>query len=86
MVPGMTERERLAADVRRLEWLAETRLGPTRIAPAPSRSRDDKSRFAPRFGLLRQRIVLVILVVRQVRWLEPRIFSSLGRIEKPLSR
>lgn len=29
MVPGMTERERLAADVARLEWLAETRFGPT---------------------------------------------------------
>lgn len=28
MVPGMNERERLAADVQRLEWLAEARLGP----------------------------------------------------------
>jgi hypothetical protein len=26
MVPGMTERERLAADVRRLDWLAEARF------------------------------------------------------------
>jgi hypothetical protein len=27
MVPGMTERERLASDVRRLEWLADARFG-----------------------------------------------------------
>jgi hypothetical protein len=28
MVPGMTERERLAADSRRREWMAETPLPP----------------------------------------------------------
>ena len=32
MVPGMTERERLAADLRRLEWLADAQLGPTRVS------------------------------------------------------
>jgi hypothetical protein len=32
MVPGMTERERLAADVRRLDWLAEARFGPVQPA------------------------------------------------------
>ena len=31
MVPGMTERERLAADVRRIAWLADATLGPARI-------------------------------------------------------
>ena len=31
MVPGMTERERLAADARRLAWLADATLGPARI-------------------------------------------------------
>ena len=29
MVPGMTERERLAADVRLCSWLADATLGPT---------------------------------------------------------
>jgi hypothetical protein len=28
MVPGMTERERRAADLQRLEWLADAVLGP----------------------------------------------------------
>jgi hypothetical protein len=32
MVPGMTERERLAADVQRLEWLADAALGPRRFS------------------------------------------------------
>ena len=30
IVPGMTERERLAADVRRCAWLADATLGPAR--------------------------------------------------------
>lgn len=38
MVPGMTERERLAADIRRAEWLIEAALGSMpfteRAAPA----------------------------------------------------
>lgn len=45
MVPGMTERERLAADLRRLDWLADATLGPARIGrplmapPSPSTMR-----------------------------------------------
>jgi hypothetical protein len=42
MVPGMTERERRAADVQRLEWLADAVLGPAtpRAGPlVPSGSR-----------------------------------------------
>ena len=35
MVPGMTERERLAADAQRLEWLADARLGPLRPRAGP---------------------------------------------------
>jgi len=34
MVPGMTERDRLAADVHRLAWLADATLGPARIGTA----------------------------------------------------
>ena len=36
MVPGMTERERLAADVRLCTWLADARLGPTLTAVSPA--------------------------------------------------
>ena len=35
MVPGMAERERLAADAQRLQWLAEARLGPIAIGETP---------------------------------------------------
>lgn len=37
MVPGMTERERLAADVARLAWLVEARFGPANPIAAPQR-------------------------------------------------
>ena len=36
MVPGMTERERLATDVQRLEWLADAVRGPTRLLRSTS--------------------------------------------------
>ena len=36
MVPGMTERERLAADVRLCMWLADATLGPIRTAVSPT--------------------------------------------------
>jgi hypothetical protein len=41
MVPGMTERERRASDLRRVDWLADAYLGPSRLVadgprtPAP---------------------------------------------------
>jgi hypothetical protein len=35
MVPGMTERERLAADVRLCAWLADARFGPALTAVSP---------------------------------------------------
>ena len=40
MVPGLSERERRAADVQRLEWLADAVLGPARSSAGhPSRIR-----------------------------------------------
>lgn len=38
MVPGMAERERLAADLRRAEWLAGAELGPDRANGSFTRS------------------------------------------------
>jgi hypothetical protein len=37
MVPGMTERDRHIADAQLLDWLAEARLGPTRLTRGPDR-------------------------------------------------
>jgi hypothetical protein len=74
MVPGITERERLAADVRRLEWLAEARLGPTRVDHSSPRSRGDRpSRPSPALGLTRHGLALALQLMRRVRLLEPRI-------------
>ena len=41
MVPGMTERERLAADVRLYSWLADATLGPTLTAGLAKGGWDD---------------------------------------------
>jgi hypothetical protein len=40
MVPGMTERERLAADARREAWLSEAKSGSVQLRPhnSPTRS------------------------------------------------
>ena len=40
MVPGMTERDRHAADAQRLAWLAEATGGPARTTAAPRGRRD----------------------------------------------
>lgn len=35
MVPGMTERKRRAADLQRLEWLADAVLGSAKVSAGP---------------------------------------------------
>ena len=55
MVPGMSERERLAADLRRLDWLADAALGPARIGCALTASpMAEPSRAALPIGLWRR--------------------------------
>lgn len=49
MVPGMTERERLAADVRRAEWLAEAMLEPELASRAPGPQQAQQVRPLSRF-------------------------------------
>ncbi len=62
MVPGMTERERLAADARLCMWLADATLGPTRTAVSPkavtiSAHRSPLSLRLVRDGLARARVI-----------------------------
>jgi hypothetical protein len=79
MVPGITERERLAADVRRLEWLAEARLRPPLVVHSSHRSRGKKpSRpsLSPSLGLPRHGLALALLLMRRVRLLEPRMAGA----------
>lgn len=63
MVPGMTERERLAADVARLEWLADARFGP---ATAPSPLTSTQTSQAP-LGSWRRGLTAVLLLSQRVR-------------------
>ena len=68
MVPGMTERERLAAEQRRLEWLAAARFGPARLRPAPARCASEPARRHALIGSLKNGISAAVLsVVRRVR-------------------
>ena len=63
MVPGMTERERLAADVVRLEWLAEARFGP---ATTPSPSSSATTSQGP-LGSWRRGLTAALLLSQRVR-------------------
>ena len=55
MVPGMTEREQHAAELRRLEWLAEAARGPVQPTPTTTRgpAPEPARRRAPAARLIR---------------------------------
>jgi hypothetical protein len=67
MVPGMTERETLAADVQRVEWLADAALGPTQMArpPGPPAVPSGSRYFVP-LGLCRRNAALVHSLGRRI--------------------
>lgn len=72
MVPGMTERERLAADVRRLEWLADATLGPTLTAvrpTAPMTTSAHRSQLSVR--LVRHGLAMARVMGRRMRLIQP---------------
>ncbi|MDF3042509.1 MAG: hypothetical protein K0Q71_5215 [Thermomicrobiales bacterium] len=60
MVPGMSERERLAADVQRLEWLADAVLGPAQLPRPPGPPAvPSGTRHSVPLGLCRRNVALV---------------------------
>ena len=63
MVPGMTERERLAADVRRLAWLADARFGPATRVGATAQS---PRAFSP-LSIGRRALTAALLFGQRVR-------------------
>lgn len=78
MVPGMTERDRLAVDVQRLEWLAESTLGPAQ-PPRPARlTVPSGSRYTIPIGLCRRGFALADNVRRRIRLVGPRSVWSLS--------
>jgi hypothetical protein len=71
MVPGMAERARLAADVRRLEWLADAYVGPTRIAPSPHGVAPmGRQRFERALGVWRRGLAAAFVLGRRIRNIE----------------
>ena len=73
MVPGMTERERLAADVQRLEWLADATLGPAQLARPPGPPAvPSGTRHSVPLGLCRRGFVLAHGVGQSIRTIRPR--------------
>lgn len=72
MVPGMTERERHAADVRRLAWLADATLGPARIGCAAVASPEaDAPRASLPIGLWRRGLSSARVLGQRIRLLQP---------------
>lgn len=74
MVPGMTERERLAADTRRLEWLADARFGPPTFA-APAKP----NRAISLLALVRLGLAAALIFGRRVRALPGQESASPAR-------
>ena len=68
MVPGMAERERLAADVQRLEWLADAMLGPKHLPRPPSQPAvPSGTGHSVPLGLFRRNVAMVQDLGRSIR-------------------
>ena len=77
MVPGMTERERLAADMRRLEWLSDAVIGPTWMAHESGLPEvASGSRPVLPFGTWRRGLASALVFGKRVRLLQPRASAS----------
>jgi hypothetical protein len=72
MVPGMTERERLAADAQRLEWLADATLRPARISRPARPAVPSGSRSTVPLGFCRHGCALAHGLGWRIRTIRPR--------------
>jgi hypothetical protein len=87
MVPGMTERERLAADVQRMEWLADARLGPARVSwPLARGGATASPRPTLPLGLWRRGIASALVFGRHIRLARPGLSNSLRTSADAASR
>jgi hypothetical protein len=78
MVPGMTERERRAADMRRLEWLADAKVGPARVTWGPRRpAAVSASRPTLPIGLWRRGLASARINGQRLRLIRPGTDESL---------
>jgi hypothetical protein len=73
----MSERERLAADARHLDWLADARLGPVHMKNAFRLSFSGNNRRAERpLGLWRHGLAVALSLVHRLRSVEPKFAGS----------
>lgn len=80
MVPGMTERERLAADTMRLAWLADATLGPTHIGNASHKpAKVSESRLALLGGIWMRGLSSARNLGQRIRRLPPAPSVALPR-------
>ena len=74
MVPGMTERERRAADLQRLAWLADAIVGPTRLPCGDTLGVLPENRESNTLDMRQRGVGLPVGLGRLVR----RLWPSLG--------
>ena len=78
MIPGMTEREYRAAELRQLEWLADAQLGPTRVSwPLARSGAPASSRPTLPLGLWRRGIASALVFGQRIRLVRPGLSGSL---------
>jgi hypothetical protein len=72
MVPGMTERDRLAVDASRLAWLADATLGPTHIGiPAQGPTQASTARPTLPIGIWHRALSSARILGQRIRLLKP---------------
>ena len=77
MVPGMSERERLAADMQRLEWLADALLGPRQLSRPRRPAVPSGTRRTVPLDLCRRGFAMAQELNRRIRTIRPRTGWSL---------
>lgn len=87
MVPGMIERERLAADVQRREWLVDARVGPSRLTSSSKKHHDDNGpRHELFLALWRHGLSSALVLGRWLRLLHPVAVEARPRIADSTAR
>ena len=77
MVPGMSERERLAADMQRLEWLADAMLGPGQLSRPRGSAVPSGTRRTVPLDLCHRGLAMAQDLNRRIRTIRPRTGWSL---------
>lgn len=84
MVPGMFERERLAADAYRLEWLAEASIGSVRLTTSLHQNHTGAGQpAASALNLWRRGLASTVVLGQRLRLAPRGAAGSLPRVVDP---